>query len=51
VALFTLYRSRGKRPEYVIHISAPAIQPVNNRPDWCLDFVAAGPQDHVKLPH
>ena len=39
-ALFTLYRSRSKRPELVIHISAPAIKPVNNRPEWYLDFVA-----------
>jgi len=40
VALLTLYRSRGKRPELVIHISAPLIKPVNNRPEWYLDFVA-----------
>jgi len=40
VALFTVYRSRGQRPDLVIHISAPVIKPVNNRPEWYLDFVA-----------
>ena len=40
VALLTLYRSRGKRPDLVIHISAPAIKPVGNRSEWYLDFVA-----------
>ena len=40
VALFTIYRSRGKRPELVIHITAPVIRPVSNRPEWYLDFVA-----------
>jgi hypothetical protein len=40
VALFTLYRGRGKRPDLVIHISAPVIKPVKNHPAWYLDFVA-----------
>jgi hypothetical protein len=40
VALFTIYRSRGRRPDLVIHITAPVIKPVNNRPEWYLDFVA-----------
>ncbi len=40
VALFTLCRGSGKRPELVIHITAPVIQPIANRPEWCLDFVA-----------
>jgi hypothetical protein len=40
VALFTLYRRRGKRPDLVIHISAPVIKPVSNRPEWYLDLVA-----------
>ena len=40
VALLTLYRSHGKRPDLVIHISAPIIKPVKNRPEWYLDFVA-----------
>ncbi len=39
-ALFTLCRSRSKRPDLVIHLSAPVIKPVNNRPEWYLDFVA-----------
>jgi hypothetical protein len=40
VALFTLHQSRGKRPDLVIHISAPVIKPVKNHLAWYLDFVA-----------
>ena len=40
IALFTLYRRGGKRPDLVIHISAPVITPVSNRPEWLLGFVA-----------
>ena len=40
VALFTLYRGARRRPDLVIHISAPVIRPVTNRPEWYLDFVA-----------
>jgi hypothetical protein len=40
VALFTLYRRRDRRPDLVVHLTAPVIKPVNNRPEWYLDFVA-----------
>jgi hypothetical protein len=39
-ALITLYWRRGRRPDLVIHISAPVTRPVHNRPEWYLDFVA-----------